>query len=210
MSVTTEFNSLDLPAFVPGYLVMIKKYDATDVDMNKHMPAILELLVVKAISYSWSSVRGFYFYLAKQVGLRHLDWDCIADIREMAAIFFKHSDLRVIPSRPNFSRSTPFSQSPSSTQEKPLRAVRRGIIRVPVLVILPRIDVRLITLVGFVSVQSILCCTTRNEKCQFLAISASPSKVFIYLHKRVLTWTRTRTRTRIRKQDFSSLILCER
>ena len=87
MSVNPEFNSLDLASFVEGYLAMIRTYDP---ELTAHMLAILEILMVKAISYTWASVRGFYFYLARQVELRRLDWDCLTEIREMASTSFKH------------------------------------------------------------------------------------------------------------------------
>ena len=47
MSTSPEINALHMPAFIAGYLAMIRNYDA---DANKHMLAILELLLVKAIS----------------------------------------------------------------------------------------------------------------------------------------------------------------
>ena len=71
-SINPEFNSLDLPSFVAGYLAMICTYDTAS---NAHMLAILDVLMTKAISYTWASVRGFYSYLARQVELRRLDWD---------------------------------------------------------------------------------------------------------------------------------------
>ena len=69
-SINPEFNSLDLPSFVAGYLAMIRTYDMAS---NAHMLAILEVLMAKAISYTWASIRGFYSYLAWQVELRRLD-----------------------------------------------------------------------------------------------------------------------------------------
>ena len=113
MSMNTEFNSLDLPSFVAGYLAMICTYDP---DSNARMLAILEVLMAKAISYTWASVRGFYSYLARQVELRRLDWDCIPEIRDMAATFFKHSDLRSTHSK-NLNSSSPSPPSGSSPQD---------------------------------------------------------------------------------------------
>ena len=100
------YDSLDLPVFVAGYLVMIKHYDT---EVSKSMLAIRELLMVKATSYSWHSVRGFYSYVARQVEQRRLEWESIEEIREMASISFKHSDLRsakVNPLRPPPSQQT--------------------------------------------------------------------------------------------------------
>ena len=38
------------------------------------MLAHLELLTIKAIRYSWVSVRAFHKFIAKQVEQRRLDW----------------------------------------------------------------------------------------------------------------------------------------
>ena len=51
-SINPEFNSLDLPSFIAGYLVMIRTYDAAS---NAHMLAILEVVMAKAISYTWQA-----------------------------------------------------------------------------------------------------------------------------------------------------------
>ena len=91
LSVTSDFNALDLPAFVSGYLAMIKLYDS---ETTRRMLDSLELLMLKAMSYSWISVRAFYYYLARQVEQRRLEWADIPAIREKAATSFKHSDLR--------------------------------------------------------------------------------------------------------------------
>ena len=93
---------------------MIRTYDTAS---NAHMIAILEVLMAKAISYTWASVRGFYSYLARQVELRRLDWDRIAEIRDMASTFFKHSDLRSTPSKNLSSSASSLSSSGSSSQE---------------------------------------------------------------------------------------------
>ena len=56
--------------------------------------ALLELLMIKAISYSWSSVRAFHKFFAKQVEQRRLEWHDTKSINDQAATFFRHSDLR--------------------------------------------------------------------------------------------------------------------
>ena len=81
------------------------------------MLAILEVLMAKAISYTWASVRGFYSCLASQVELHRLDWDRITEIRDMASTFFKHSDLRLTPSKNLNSLASSSSSSGSSSQE---------------------------------------------------------------------------------------------
>ena len=113
-SINPEFNSLDLPSVVAGYLAMIRTHDTAS---TAHMLAILEVLMAKAISYTWASVRGFYSYLARQVELRRLDWDRITEIRDMASTFFKHSDLRSTHSRNLNSSPSSSPSSGSSSQE---------------------------------------------------------------------------------------------
>lgn len=113
MSVTSDFNTLDLPTFVASYLAMIKLYDP---ETTKHMLYILELLMLKAMSYSWSSVRSFYYYLARQVKQHRLEWNDIPAIREMAVISFKHSDLRL--AKVNSTRSPPPQPSNSTAGAK--------------------------------------------------------------------------------------------
>lgn len=93
---------------------MIRTYDT---ELNAPMVAILEVLMAKAISYTWASVRGFYSYFARQVKLRRLDWDSITEIRDMASTFFKHSDLRSTPSKNLNSSASSSSPSGFSSQE---------------------------------------------------------------------------------------------
>ena len=70
---------------------MIKTYDAK---LKEAFLAHLTLLMIKAISYSWSSVRAFHKFVAKQVEQRRLEWHDAKAIDDQAATFFRHSDLR--------------------------------------------------------------------------------------------------------------------
>ena len=90
-SVQGEYDKLNLCEFVAGFLVMIKTYDAQLKDV---FLAHLEPLMIKAISYSWSSVRAFHKFVAKQVEQRCLEWQDSKAIVDQAATFFCHSDLR--------------------------------------------------------------------------------------------------------------------
>ena len=86
-SIQGECDKIELPEFVSGFLIMIKSYDTASKDA---MLAHLELLTIKAISYSWVSVRAFHKFIAKQVEQRRLDWQD----QDQATTFFRHSDLR--------------------------------------------------------------------------------------------------------------------
>lgn len=65
---TLELDKLELTDFVSGFLAMIKPYARKEV-----MLQLLELLMLKASSYTWKSVRSFYAHLAKQVELCRLE-----------------------------------------------------------------------------------------------------------------------------------------
>ena len=88
---SVDYDKLELPDFVGGFLSMIKSYDAP---LKSAMLELLELLMAKASSYSWSSVRSFHGHIAKQVELWRLEWTSLSEIREKANTYFKHSDLR--------------------------------------------------------------------------------------------------------------------
>ena len=84
-----DFEKLELADFVVGFLKMIKPYEGTRKEVM-----LLESLMLKASSYTWKSVRGFYAHIAKQVKLCRLEFNNATQIRNAATIFFKHSDLR--------------------------------------------------------------------------------------------------------------------
>ena len=109
MSTNVEYDKLDLSEFVTRYLSMIKTYAP---EATKFMLSLLELLMIKGTSYSWSSVRSFHAHIAKQVELYRLKWSDTAEIPDRANTFFKHSDLRTAPN----SRVT--ATSPSTTRSK--------------------------------------------------------------------------------------------
>ena len=89
-SVQGEYDKFNLSEFVADLLVMIKAYDA---QLKDAFLAHLELLMIKAISYSWSSVLAFHKFVAKQVEQRHLEWQDSKAINDQAATFFRHLDL---------------------------------------------------------------------------------------------------------------------
>ena len=115
MSTNVEYEKLDLAEFVAGYLAMIKTYDP---EATKFMLRHLELLMIKGISYTWTSVRSFHAHIAKQVELYRLEWSDAAEIRDRANTFFKHSDLRPAPTSRATSSSTPTTRAkPDGNQE---------------------------------------------------------------------------------------------
>ena len=111
-----DYDKLELPDFVKGFLSMIKSYD---VPLESAMLELLELLMPKASSYSWSSVCSFHGYITKQVELWHLEWTSLSEIREKANTYFKHSDLRSSQLRPTIPRILSSPSVPPSHNPRP-------------------------------------------------------------------------------------------
>lgn len=98
---------------------MIKTYDT---QLKAAFLAHLELLMIKSISYSWTSVRAFHKFVAKQVEQRRLEWQDSKAINDQAATFFRHSDLRSpashieVPHQASTTNSRSSSSTTSPTQ----------------------------------------------------------------------------------------------
>ena len=69
-SIQGEYDKIELPEFISVFLIMIKSYDTASKDA---MLAHLELLTIKAISYSWVGVPAFHKFITKQVK-QHRFW----------------------------------------------------------------------------------------------------------------------------------------
>ena len=78
----------------------------------------LELLMLKASSYTWKSVRSFYAHIAKQVELCRLEFNYATKIRDAATIFFKHSDLRTSTPQPRSTISAGGGSSSGDTNTR--------------------------------------------------------------------------------------------
>ena len=63
-SIQGEYNKIQLPEIVAGFLIMIKYYNKASKDA---MLAHLELLTIKAISYLWVSVPAFHKFIANML-----------------------------------------------------------------------------------------------------------------------------------------------
>lgn len=79
-----DYDKLELPQFVTGFLAMIKPYDMAK---KSAMLDYLELLMLKASSYSWSSVRAFHSHIARQIELWRLEWTSFNEIRDKQSHF---------------------------------------------------------------------------------------------------------------------------
>lgn len=115
---TSDLEKLELADFVAGFLKMIKPYEGTRKEV---MLQLLELLMLKASSYTWKSVRGFYAHIAKQVELCRLEFNDAAQIRDAATIFFKHSDLRNSLPQPRSNTSAGGGSTSGDTNSRSLK-----------------------------------------------------------------------------------------
>ena len=97
---TVEYDKLELAEVVCGYLEFCKEQpESSKAPLFKH----LHLLMERAITYSWSSVRNFHLSVNNAVEQGRLSWRSFESIRERAQTFFTHQDLR--SNQPNSSRS---------------------------------------------------------------------------------------------------------
>ena len=168
-----KYEKLNLSEFVSGFLIMIKSYDAK---LKEAFLALLELFMIKAISYSWSSVRAFHKFVAKQVEQRRLEWHDTKSINDQAATFF----VILIFDRPHITRFRTLTlglpavllHQPTSGRLSPVRVpiskrVSRGIIQ-PIATVTNR-TARLIAniiVVAFVRL-TIPCCIVQNAALKF-------------------------------------------
>lgn len=98
---TVDYDTLDLAEFVSGFFEFCKEQPESS---KPFMLAHLQLLMDRAITYSWSSVQNFHFSVHNAIEQGRLAWSWTDAIHDRAQTFFTHQDLRsnaTIPSRPN-------------------------------------------------------------------------------------------------------------
>ena len=86
-----EFDQLSMSEFVSGYLEYLK----TQPGLSK--PCLLnhlKLLMDKATTYSWPSVRHFHQSVHSAVQNRRMSWCDYGKVREHPQTFFTHLDFR--------------------------------------------------------------------------------------------------------------------
>lgn len=114
---TLTYETLDLPDFVNGLLEFQKQQpDECKPGLTQH----LQLLMARASTYQWSSVRSFHLSIATAIDQGRLSWsDCDA-IRERSQTFFTHQDLHTQPhsSGTQQNQSTQQSQFHRSNRDK--------------------------------------------------------------------------------------------
>ena len=123
----SDYDKIENTEFVTGFLATIKPYNNPK---KSAMLEYLELLMTKASSYSWPSVRAFHAYVAKQIESCCQVWKSFSEIHDKAVTFFKHSDLRSGQRGTNLGAvlSTPLVTPPylrSSTKSEAEKACRQ-------------------------------------------------------------------------------------
>lgn len=120
-ALSLDYDKLDFPDFVTGFLSMVKPHETSK---RNAMLDFLELLMLKASSYSWPGVHAFHSHITKQIELSHLEWMSCQEIRDKTVTFFKHSDLRSSQTKTSsgaLSMTSPssYSQPRSPSTSKP-------------------------------------------------------------------------------------------
>lgn len=85
-----EYKDLELSDFVLGFLEMIKDVGAEDTGT---MLNYLSLLMEKAGSYTWPSVRNFHLAISKVIDSGRIKWSNWEFLRARASTAFSHADL---------------------------------------------------------------------------------------------------------------------
>ena len=87
---TLTYETLDLPDFVNGFLEFQKQQpDECKPGLTQHF----QLLMARASTYQWSSVRSFHLSIATAIYQGRLSWSDCDEMRERSQIFFTHQDL---------------------------------------------------------------------------------------------------------------------
>ena len=105
---TLEYDQLSMSEFVSGFLEFLK----TQPELPKSsLLSHLQLLMDKASTYSWASVRNFHLSIHNAVQSKRMLWSDSGTIRERAHTFFTHLDLKA-----------PGAASPTTAFTRPSRA----------------------------------------------------------------------------------------
>ena len=88
---TLEYDQLSMNEFVSGYLEFLKTQPELS---SSSLLSHLQLLMDKASTYTWASVRKFHLSIHNAVQSKRMLWSDYEKIRERAQTFFTHLDLR--------------------------------------------------------------------------------------------------------------------
>ena len=88
---TLDYDKLDISEFVYAFLEFVQQQPQS---YHKNLLQYLQLLMEKAINYSWSSVRNFNLSINQAFAQGRLTWDQMDVIQARSNTFFSHADLR--------------------------------------------------------------------------------------------------------------------
>ena len=83
-----DYDKLDISEFVYAFLEFIQQQP------QLHYKNLLQLLMEKAMNYSWSSVRNFNLSINQAFAQGRLTWGQMDVIQARSNTFFSHADLR--------------------------------------------------------------------------------------------------------------------
>ena len=88
---TLDYDKLDISEFVCAFLEFIQQQPQLH---HKNLLQFLQLLMEKAMNYSWSSVRNFNLSINQAFAQGRLTWGQMDVIQARSNTFFSHADLR--------------------------------------------------------------------------------------------------------------------
>ena len=88
---TLDYDKLDISEFVYAFLEFIQQQPQLH---HKNLLPFLQLLMEKAMNYSWSSVRNFNLSINQAFAQGRLTWGQMDVIQARSNTFFSHADLR--------------------------------------------------------------------------------------------------------------------
>ena len=98
-----DYDNLEISEFVGGFLEFLNSQ--SEFAQQRYL-AYLKLLMESAATYSWNSVRNFYFSINTAVEAGRLSLQQFDQIKDRAQTFFTHADLPSAPTTPRVSTTS--------------------------------------------------------------------------------------------------------
>ena len=98
-----DYDNLEISEFVGGFLEFLNSQPES---AQQRYLAYLKLLMERAASYSWNSVRNFHFAINTAVEAVRLSLQQFDQIKDRAQTFFTHADLPSAPTTPRVSTTS--------------------------------------------------------------------------------------------------------
>ena len=88
---TLDYDKIDISEFVFAFLEFVQQQQQSQ---HQHLLQFLQLLMEKAMNYSWPSVRNFNLSINQALAQGRLTWGQMDVIQARSNTFFSHADLR--------------------------------------------------------------------------------------------------------------------